>query len=289
MVRPALAPKKSLGQHFLHDQHVLTRIAELAVPPDATGVVEIGPGTGNLTAPLIATMDRVAPQLPLTLIEVDKRTPEVLRRRFGDRFALHMGDAAEVDWPELLGRLGPRPSVVGNLPYYAALPIVFALLDSPVPPERLVVMVQREVADRMAATPRGGDRGQVSVKLQLRAQVEVAFRVGRGAFQPPPNVDSSVVVLRPRPCPWVLPAWSITSQVITDGFALRRKTLVNALMAARWPGAEVRRVLQSLQLSPTVRAEELDNPTWAALAMELQAHAPPLATPAGLGKGRKNS
>ncbi len=289
MVHPALAPKKSLGQHFLHDQRVLARIADLAMTAATTGVVEIGPGTGNLTEHLIAAMDRRQPPPPLLLIEVDQRTPEVLRQRFGDRFALHMGDAAAVDWPGLLGKLGAQPSVVGNLPYYAAMPIVFALLDSPRQPERVVVMVQREVAERMAAGPRGGDRGQVSVKLQLRAEVELAFRVGRGAFQPPPNVDSAVVVLRPRPSPWPLPEWSIASQLIGDGFALRRKTLVNALTTAGWPAAPVRDGLHSLGLSPTARAEELDNAQWAALAMGLQDHTPRTLTAAALGKDHRTS
>ncbi|MBI5608144.1 MAG: ribosomal RNA small subunit methyltransferase A [Deltaproteobacteria bacterium] len=287
MVRPALAPKKSLGQHFLHDQRVLARIADMAVAPATTGVVEIGPGTGNLTEHLIAAMDRLATPPPLLLIEVDQRTPQVLRQRFGERFALHMGDAAEVDWPARLDGLGTAPSVVGNLPYYAAMPIVFALLDSPRQPERVVVMVQREVAERMAAGPGGGDRGQVSVKLQLRAEVELAFRVGRGAFQPPPNVDSAVVVLRPRPCPWPLPEWSVASHLIGDGFALRRKTLVNALTSAGWPAAEVRANLQSLGLRPTARAEELDNPSWAALAVGLRDHAPRTLTATTLGKGQR--
>lgn len=288
MVRPALAPKKSLGQHFLHDQRVLARIAGLAVAPGTTGVVEIGPGTGNLTEHLIAAMDRAVPP-PLLLIEVDQRTPEVLRQRFGDRFTLHMGDAADVDWPALLAGLGTDPSVVGNLPYYAAMPIVFALLDSPRQPERIVVMVQREVAERMAAGPGGGDRGQVSVKLQLRAEVEMAFRVGRGAFQPPPNVDSAVVVLRPRPSPWPLPEWSVASQLIGDGFALRRKTLVNALTSAGWPATAVRENLSTLGLSPTARAEELANASWAALAVGLQDHAPRTLATATLGKGLRTS
>lgn len=278
MTRPALAPKKSLGQHFLHDAQVLHRIAGLARPADGSGVVEIGPGTGNLTAHLLEHLPRdPAGRAPLWLIEVDRRVPEVLATRFGPCFSLIMEDAAAIDWSTLLAQpqLGPAPVVVGNLPYYAALPIVFALVDLPQPPAAIVVMVQKEVADRMVAPPSTADRGQVSVKLQLRADVKVAFKVGRGAFQPPPQVDSAVVVIRPRAVqPWPLPPWPQASAWITDAFAMRRKTLVNSLQLCGRDAAAVRQALASVGLDAAVRAEALDNAAWSRLLMALAAAQP---------------
>lgn len=275
MTGPALDPKKSLGQHFLHDQHVLGRIADLATAAGVAGVVEIGPGTGNLTEHLLARLPRnAAGMAPLWLLEVDRRTPAVLSERFGPCFSLRMGDAADVDWPALLTEAGQPASVVGNLPYYAALPILFALLDSPVAPQRIVVMVQKEVADRMAARPSTPDRGQISAKIQLRADVDMAFRVGRGAFQPPPNVESTVVVLKPRPCPWPLPAWPEVSQLITDAFAQRRKTMVNSLALAGWPDAVVKGALRQVGLDAQIRAEAVPNAAWAQLSVALAGQRP---------------
>ena len=273
MSKPAVAPKKALGQHFLHDPRVLLAIAQAAAPAAGSGLVEIGPGTGNLTEQLLALLPRDDHgKAPLLLIEVDRRTPEVLRERFGDVFELVMADAAHVDWPALLwsGALGPQPVVAGNLPYYAALPILFALLDMAKPPHKIVVMVQKEVADRLVAPPSHPSRGQISAKVQLRAAIKVAFQVGRGAFQPPPQVQSSVVVLHPFAVPqFALPPWPKVSALITQGFAVRRKTLHNALILGGHKSAEVRAALQLVGLDPMVRAEAVDNGQWAALATAL--------------------
>ncbi len=273
MSKPAVAPNKALGQHFLHDQRVLAAIALAAAPEPGSGAIEIGPGTGNLTEHLLQHLpDRAAGKAALVLIELDRRTPAVLHERFGPVFDLVMADAAHVDWPTLLwsGRLGPAPVVVGNLPYYAALPILFALLDLERPPPRIVIMVQKEVADRLIAPPSHPSRGQISPKVQLRAEVKVAMQVGRGAFQPPPNVQSSVVVLRPYATPqFDLPAWPQVSTLITQGFAVRRKTLHNALVLAGRPSALIKQALDSVGLAPMIRAEALNNGQWAALARAL--------------------
>ena len=117
--------KKSLGQNFLHDQGVLNRIADLAQPEAGSGLIEIGPGTGNLTAHLL---ERLPADWHLDALERDRRMLAVLDERFGERVRVIEADAAVVDWPALLAPLGPRPVVVGNLPYYAALPILFAVL-----------------------------------------------------------------------------------------------------------------------------------------------------------------
>ena len=273
MTRPALAPNKSLGQHFLHDQKVLRRIADLAVPEPSSSLIEIGPGTGNLTEHLIDVLKASGNAQRLCLIEVDRRTPAVLEQRFGPVFDLVMGDAADLDWSGRIhaGEWGPRPVVVGNLPYYAAIPILFALLEASHRPARIVAMIQREVAERLVAKAGDSERGQVSVKMQWLADVRMAFHVGRGAFQPPPKVESTVVVLEPLAAPR-LPAgdWAATSKLITAGFAQRRKTLVNALDNAGYPAERVRQALTAAGLDLRIRAEAIDLPGWSALTLALQ-------------------
>jgi len=281
VTRPALAPNKALGQHFLHDAGVLDRIAALAAPEPGSGVVEIGPGTGNLTAHLIARLPRaVDSPLPLVLVELDRRVPAALTARFaplqpsdGRPFCrIELADAAAVDWPALLAdpALGPTPVVAGNLPYNAAMPILFSLMDLATPPQRMVFMVQREVADRLVAGPSHPDRGQISVKVQLRAAVRIALKVGRGAFQPPPRVDSAVVVVEPPLAPVLnLPAWPTMARIVTAGFAVRRKTLANALRMGGFAGSAIETALADAEVSALVRAEALTLEQWAALGRSL--------------------
>jgi 16S rRNA (adenine1518-N6/adenine1519-N6)-dimethyltransferase len=264
----ALAPKKSLGQHFLHDDGVLGRIAELSSPEPGSGCVEIGPGTGNLTDHLLRHMQA---DQRLVALDLDRRVPEILQQRFGDRVELRLQDAADCNWAELLRSLGPRPTVVGNLPYYAALPILFAVLESEVPAARLVLMVQKEVADRLVNAPGSSDTGQVTVKLQMRADAKMAFKVGKGAFQPPPNVESAVIVVSPLPATrYPLPDWGRFSRLVTAGFGQRRKTLANAVQAGLGvPGEAIRQALRECGLDDRMRAEALTLKQWAALAHQL--------------------
>lgn len=264
----ALPPKKSLGQHFLHDEAVLARIAALASPAPGSGCVEIGPGTGNLTEHLLRGMQ---PDQPLLAIDLDRRVPVVLAERFGERVQVQLADAAECDWAALLAGLGPAPTVVGNLPYYAALPILFAVLESSVPAARLVFMVQKEVADRLVAGP-GPTSGQVSVKLQMRADVKLAFKVGKGAFQPPPNVESAVVVVSPLAAPrYPILDWAAFSALVSAGFGQRRKTLANAVGSGLGlSGAVLREALANAGLDERVRAEALSLAEWSRLFAALQ-------------------
>ncbi len=263
--------KKSLGQNFLHDQGVLNRIADLAQPEPGSGLVEIGPGTGNLTAHLLEWLPA---DWHLDAIERDHRMVPLLAERFGERVRVTEADAADVDWPALLEPLGPHPVVVGNLPYYAALPILFAVLEAK--PARIVVMLQKEVAERLVAKPSTPAQGQISVKIQMLADVRLAFKVGSGAFTPAPNVDSAVVVLQPLASPrYALPSVARFSALVTAGFSLRRKTLVNALgNALRIPGDTVRASLTAMAVDERIRAEALTLPQWAALAQRLDAEWP---------------
>ena len=271
-----LPAKKSLGQHFLVDTSAVARIADAARPAAGSGLVEVGPGTGNLTA---ALLDRLDGTRRLLAIEPDRRMAAVLAARFGAQAPeLVEADAAALDWGALLARpdLGPHPVVVGNLPYYAALPILFAALqlDGPAWPTvraaRIVVMVQQEVAERLVAGPSSSARGQVSVKLQLAADVRIVFRLKPGAFQPPPKVRSAVLVATPLAQPRVpIPDLPRFSRLVTMGFAARRKTLVNALALGGLAPAESNAALADLGLDLRIRAEALDLPQWARLAERL--------------------
>lgn len=259
--------KKSLGQNFLHDQHVLARIADLAVPQGTTGVVEVGPGTGNLTAHLL---ERIPEGQTLQAIERDRRLLPILAEKFGARLELTEADAAEVDWPALLHKQGQMPVVVGNLPYYAAIPILFAALEAR--PSRLVFMLQKEVAERLAAKPGTAENGQIAIKIQMMADVQLAFKVGRGAFTPAPKVESAIVVLTPLAEPrFPLPNRAAFDKLVTAGFALRRKTLVNALqLGLQLPGEQVRAVLEQMGVDVRVRAEVLTLQQWAQLTTALE-------------------
>lgn len=263
-----VAPKKALGQHFLHDQTVLARIAALARPEPACGLIEIGPGTGNLTAHLLTHTAGA----PLVVVERDRRMPDVLRERFGaSALIIEEGDAVQVDYAALIAahKLGEDAVIVGNLPYNAGVPIIFATLAAR--PKRVIVMLQQEVAQRLAAKPGSKAYGQVSVKVQLLADARIAFKVGRGAFSPPPKVMSAVLVLTPlaelrHPVPSRARLW----RLLEAGFGQRRKTLARALSnTLRLPKGEVQQALVALNHPATARAEELPLADWAALATAL--------------------
>jgi len=182
--------RQRLGQHFLKEDSVLERIAQLACPDGGSPVIEIGPGRGALTTHLLERSERVI------AIEIDPALAAFLREKFQDKphFTLIEADAREID----LRQWGPA-SVTGNLPYYAATPIIEKTLAPGAPwLQRAVFMVQKEVAQRLAARPHSRDYGYLSVQTQLFAGVELVFDVPPSAFEPPPKVQSSVVRLTPH-------------------------------------------------------------------------------------------
>ncbi len=285
--RVDVTPRKALGQHFLHDNGVLDRIARLAMPEEASGLLEIGPGTGNLTERLLAH------GCPVVAIERDRRLPDVLAERFdgagGDRLDVVRADATRVDYGSLLRdeRLGPRPVVVGNLPYNAGTEILFSVLQSPVRPARMVFMLQREVALRLVAAPSTSAYGLLTVKVGIRADVKVALRVRPGAFKPPPRVESAVIVVEPLAEPrHPVPSLKRLFRLLDAGFGQRRKTLTNALRnGLKIPTATVREALVALSVDERSRAEALSIAQWAALATRLDPHVP-AKPPHGHGSGR---
>jgi 16S rRNA (adenine1518-N6/adenine1519-N6)-dimethyltransferase len=241
--------RRRFGQHFLVQPSIAERIVALAELRGDETVVEIGPGRGALTG-LLATRCR-----RLVLVEVDRDLAAALRARFADaaHVELHEGDILRIDLAALLGD-GPA-TVVANLPYNISTPVLMRLLGTPERFERLVLMLQREVADRLCAPP--GDRtyGALSVVVQAVADARVALRVPPTAFAPPPKVASAVVVVTPRrPVPLDAARRRALRGVVRTAFARRRKQLVNVVAPLT---AEPRAALAALGLDPRARPETL--------------------------------
>lgn len=215
-------PRKRFGQNFLHDSRVVDRIVRAIDPHPGDRLVEIGPGLGALTAPLLACV------APIDAVELDRDLIARLTDRFGDRLRLHSADALRFDFCALAAE--GRLRVVGNLPYNISTPLIFHLLDQAACVQDMHFMLQKEVVDRLAAAPGGGDYGRLSVMVQQRCRVERLFTVPPGAFHPPPKVDSAVVRLVPYETPPVTVADpALFAHIVARAFSQRRKTLRNTL------------------------------------------------------------
>ena len=270
LTRHGFTFSKALGQNFLIDPSVCPRMAAALEADDHTGVLEIGPGIGVLTKELSAVCGRVA------AVELDRRLPDVLAETLADCSNVQVvpGDVLQMDLQALFadqfagcGRL----QVCANLPYYITTPVLMRLLESELPIERQVVMVQLEAAKRLCAPLGTRDCGAVSAAVEYYTQAEILFEVGRESFYPSPNVDSAVIALTRRQQPPV----QVTDEgyffrVVKGAFLQRRKTLANSLNAALGvPKAELTALFQSLGLSATARAEQLTMSQMAALANAL--------------------
>ncbi|MFN3416614.1 MAG: 16S rRNA (adenine(1518)-N(6)/adenine(1519)-N(6))-dimethyltransferase RsmA [Caldimonas sp.] len=216
-------PRKRFGQHFLTDTAVLDAIVRAIDPQPGQALVEIGPGLGALTDPLLARCER------LTVIELDRDLAARLRRR--TQLQVIEADVLTVDFHELSRQQGQRLRVVGNLPYNISSPIAFHLLAQV---EAIVdqhFMLQKEVVERMAAAPGDKDYGRLSVMLQWRYEIENLFEVPPEAFEPPPRVDSAVVRMTPRPEPADVDV-ALLGELVAVAFSQRRKLLRHTL--GRW-------------------------------------------------------
>ncbi|HJU74501.1 MAG TPA: 16S rRNA (adenine(1518)-N(6)/adenine(1519)-N(6))-dimethyltransferase RsmA [Gemmatimonadaceae bacterium] len=216
-------PRKRLGQHFLNDRRILARIVETLDPQPNETVVEIGPGKGALTSLLAPRSSR------LIAIELDRDLAGVLRAEFAGLRHVEIveADALDVDLATLSG--GEPWSVIGNVPYYITTPILFHALAFP-RPRTLVLLVQREVGERLAASPGSSDYGALSVTAQAVAQVTRHGRVPAGAFQPPPSVDSVIVRLTPLQQPLILPAEEAEfKSLVQAAFSFRRKQMLRVV------------------------------------------------------------
>jgi 16S rRNA (adenine1518-N6/adenine1519-N6)-dimethyltransferase len=273
----AHAPRKRFGQHFLHDQGILRRIVEAIAPKPDDRIVEIGPGEGALTLPLLRAAGH------MTAIELDRDLIESLAARTRDIGDLNIisADVLTVDFGKLAGGLS-RPSmayealgflsgdsqlrVVGNLPYNISTPILFHCLDYAGSIRDMHFMLQKEVVDRMAAPPGSKTYGRLSVMLQLRCTVEPLFRVPPGAFRPPPKVDSAIVRLTPLPAHLLPDAdTKLIERLVRAAFGQRRKTLGNALR-----DLATTKQIDAAGIDPRARAEQLAPSAFVALARHLQ-------------------
>ncbi|MCD0422325.1 16S rRNA (adenine(1518)-N(6)/adenine(1519)-N(6))-dimethyltransferase RsmA [Rubrivivax sp. JA1024] len=249
-------PRKRFGQHFLADDAIIDAIVDAIDPQPGEAMVEIGPGLGAMTMPLLERIER------LTVVELDRDLAARLRRVKG--LEVVEADVLKVDFAALAAAAGRPLRVVGNLPYNISTPILFHLLDAV---EHVVdqhFMLQKEVVDRMAAGPGSKDYGRLSVMLQWRYDIESVLDVPPEAFDPPPRVDSAIVRMLPLPAPEGVDA-TLLGELVTVAFSQRRKLLRHTL--GRWMeqrGAEVGFDLQR-------RAEEVPVADYLALARAVAA------------------
>ena len=255
-----LRADKKLGQNFLIDNSVVQRIVGAAELTAGDNVLEVGPGIGTLTQGLAESgADVVA-------VELDQRLLPVLETTLAgyDNVRVVHGDILKVDIPETVG--APCFKVCANLPYYITTPIIFALLEKRLPMERLVAMVQKEVAERMAATPGSRDYGALSVAIQYYTEPEIAFTVPPESFIPAPAVDSAVIVCKRRAVPPVRVCdEALLFRVVKAAFSMRRKMLSNSLKSMGITGEECSRWLELAGVDSRRRAETLSLEEFAAL------------------------
>jgi 16S rRNA (adenine1518-N6/adenine1519-N6)-dimethyltransferase len=236
-------PRKRLGQHFLHERRVLARIVDAVAPKRDDCIVEIGPGEGALTGPLL---EKVA---KLEAIELDRDLAAALEKKYPERLVVHCADALGFDFA--LFPAGVR--LVGNLPYNISTALLFHLARHAKQARDLHFMLQLEVVERMVAAPSTPAYGRLSVALQARFRMKKLFNVARGAFRPPPKVESALVRMEPLDSP--LP---LDEALLRRAFSARRKTLRNALPEVDF-GA--------LGIDPRLRPENLSPEDYARLSI----------------------
>jgi len=260
--RQGLAARRSLSQNHLADGRVLERIIEVAAIERGEHVVEVGPGLGILTAELLAAGARV------TAVELDERLARDLQARFAGQagFELRTADFLDLD----LGDVAAAPwALVANVPYHISSPILHRVLGAEPRPTRLVLMLQRQVAERIAAAP--GAMSYLSVFVQYHAHVEVAFVVPASAFEPAPEVDSAVLAGRTRPRRLAAAEEDELWRLVQAGFRERRKMIHNVL-ARQLRGIDAARVqaaLATCAIAPERRPQTLSVEEWLALRAAL--------------------
>jgi 16S rRNA (adenine1518-N6/adenine1519-N6)-dimethyltransferase len=262
-----LRAKKSWGQNFLVDRGVQRRIVAAAAPGSEDVVIEIGAGLGALTGALADSAARVV------AIERDFDLVPVLRAVLAgrDNVTVSATDALEFDFEGAARAAGRPVVVVGNLPYQITSPLLFALIDAGTAIARAVLMVQREVAERVTAAPGSKTYGRLSVMAQQRAAVQILFHVGAGAFHPPPAVTSTVMRVAPRgESIAAVSDQGLFAEVVKAAFATRRKMLRRAL-APVFGEMTARAALARAGIAETRRAEELSVSDLAALATAIAA------------------
>jgi len=250
-------PRKRFGQHFLHDPRIISKILAAVAPKPGDALVEVGPGLGAITLPLLQLAGE------LTAIELDRDVIPLLERAAATKGRLRIvqGDALDT----ALGPLAPsggKLRLVGNLPYNISTPLLFHFLDEADRVQDMHFMLQKEVVQRMAAKPGGKEYGRLTVMLASRCKVEPLFNIGPGAFRPPPKVDSAFV----RLTPYTNPPFPIVDHaryaaLVTQAFSHRRKTLKNALAGLVDEG-----MILTAGVDPKTRPETLSAADYARLS-----------------------
>ena len=258
--------KPKLGQNFLRDQNAIRRIADALGDLSGQTVVEIGPGQGAITR---ALAERAA---HVIAIELDRELAPRLRTEFSpDRVTVVEQDVLAFDFAAASAAAGQRLAVAGNLPYYITSPILLKLAASHAALERAVLMVQREVADRIVAAPGSRDYGLLSVTIQMYGPVAPLFTLPPGAFSPPPDVHSMVFRWRFQPRFVELGVeQDAFLRFVRQAFAQKRKTLANNLRAAKYHPVAAQAACAAASISPQARAEELAIEELAALHLQLE-------------------
>jgi 16S rRNA (adenine1518-N6/adenine1519-N6)-dimethyltransferase len=259
-----LRPKTSIGQHFVTDPNTIRKVVKIAGVAPGDQVLEIGPGLGALSLALLDAGAR------LIAVELDRSLEPVLSEVLAGRDArIVIADAMAVDYRRLLR--GRPTTLVANLPYQVATPLILDLLVETPAIQSFTVMVQREVGERLAAAPGEDAYGAVSAKIAYLAEARVAARISRRVFYPMPEVESVVVRIDRRERPAVRVARARLFGVIEAGFAQRRKTIRRALRGAGWAAEDVEAALSRASVPGEARAETLGVPEFAALAKALPA------------------
>lgn len=250
-------PRKRFGQHFLHDAQIIARILSVINPQSGQHLIEIGPGRGALTSHLLRA------GVSLDALELDRDLVPLLHKAcegLGE-IRVHNVDALRCDLTALAAP-GQRVRLVGNLPYNISTPLLFHFINHNAVISDMHFMLQREVVERMAATPGGKDYGRLSVMVQYHCVVEPLFHVPPTAFFPPPRVESMIVRLTPHTAPpIVLRDYSTFARLVTQAFSQRRKTLRNSLR-----GVVDEAMFAATHIAAERRAETLSLAEFAALA-----------------------
>jgi 16S rRNA (adenine1518-N6/adenine1519-N6)-dimethyltransferase len=263
-----LFPKKRLGQHFLIDQNILKKVVQKAGIEKDDVVLEVGPGLGMMTLVLAGQAKRVI------AVEIDPKLAEILHHKMGDisNVEVIQKDVLKVDFKQLREQEGQLLKVVANLPYRISTPLLFQFIEAKEAFSSLTLMLQKEVAERMAAPPGGKDYGSLSIFIQLAADLSIPFFIKSSCFAPPPKVDSAVVHMTWKKEPLVgaqNEAWF--KKVVRGCFCYRRKTLMNALRHSGLPlPSDIGERVKNIGIDSQRRPETLTIDEFARLAEALR-------------------
>lgn len=241
--------KKRFGQHFLHDQHVLQQITSAINPQANQRIIEIGPGAGALTKHLLPELTQ------LTVIELDRDLIPVLKKleeNSSCELSIINRDVLEIDFETLVTTANTPLRIVGNLPYNISTPVIFKCLESSNIIDEMIFLLQKEVVDRLTATPGSKSYGRLSVMTQYHCQTEYLLDVSPAAFTPPPRVNSALVKLKPHNKLLDLLEYKTLQTVVRNAFSQRRKTITNSLKTLISVSE-----IEALKINPKLRPEQL--------------------------------